>query len=86
MKLLLYGATALVGGDRNALFEAEHIADRPPPSPYRHLDYAGGCERTWTTSRSGSGDVAISPVNGNESSKTRNTAVATSVATLATIA
>ncbi len=48
-------------------------------------DYDGGDDRNWMTSRSGSGDVATLPMNGCESSKTRNRLAATSTPTVATI-
>lgn len=62
---------------------AMHSACRPS-SPYMHGDYAGGADRTWITASSGSGDVAVSPIYGWASSKTRNRSVASSTPTVAT--
>jgi hypothetical protein len=57
---------------------------RSPRSPYMRGDYAGGADRTWITASSGSGDVAVSPMYGWASSKTRNRSVASSTPTVAT--
>lgn len=65
---------------RAALIQVKHSVK---PSLLR--DYRGVGDRTWITSRSGSGDVAISPMNGCESSKTRNRLAATSTPRVATI-